>query len=175
MILDLAHASSATIADVARLSANGWGGPVIVSHTGIKSACKHDRNLSDEDLRNVVRSGGLVSLGFWTTVNCIEGSVTAQEARKAIARSFAVAYQVLSAPEFAAEMGPGYDASEHIALGSDFDGATLVPADASAIPWYLEGIAKVESDGQRVFDHAAIENIAGKNLLRLLQSALRAG
>ncbi|WP_158221830.1 dipeptidase [Actibacterium pelagium] len=173
MVLDLAHASSATIADVAQLSSEGKGGPVIVSHTGVKSACKHDRNLSDEDLRNVVRSDGVVSLGFWTTVNCIKGAVTAQQARLAIARSFAVAYQILSTPEFAAEMGPGYETSSHIALGSDFDGATLVPADASAIPWYLEGIAKVEADGQRVFDRASIENVAGKNLLRLLLGAMK--
>ena len=172
MILDLAHASSDTIADVARLSAEGKGGPVIVSHTGIKSACDHDRNLSDEDLRNIVRSGGVASLGFWTTVNCFEGSVTAQEARQVIARSFVAAYKVLAAPEFAAEMGMGYDPSTHLALGSDFDGATLVSADASAIPWFLEGIATIEVKGRRVFDGAAIENIAGLDLLRLIQNAL---
>lgn len=172
MILDLAHASSETIADVARLSAEGKAGPVIVSHAGVKSACDHDRNLSDEDLRNIVRSGGVASLGFWTTVNCFEGSVTAQEARQAIARSFVAAHQVLTAPEFTAEMAADYNPSAHLALGSDFDGATLVPADASAIPWYLEGIATFEVEGRRVFDRSAIENIAGLNLLRLIQSAL---
>jgi membrane dipeptidase len=172
MVLDLAHASSETIANVADMSSAGGGGPVVVSHTGIGSACEHDRNLSDEDLRNVARSGGVVSLGFWTTVNCIEGSVTLPEARQAIARTFGIAYQILSAPDFAEEMGPRYNASEHIALGSDFDGATLVPADVSAIPWYLEGIARFETDGQPLFDYMDIENIAGRNLLRLIRGAL---
>lgn len=172
MILDLAHASSQTVSDVTKLWAARGGGLVIVSHTGIKAACQHDRNLTDVDLRNVARMGGVVSLGFWTTVNCIEGSVSVQEARQAIAHSFATAYQVLTAPEFIKEMGPGYDASEHIALGSDFDGATLVPADVSAVPWYLEGIAKAEVDGKRVFDKAAFENVAGKNLLNLIRKAL---
>ena len=175
MVLDLAHASSQTIADALTLSQSGKGGQVIVSHTGVRRACPIDRNLSDEDVRNVARMGGVISIGFWTTVNCFDRSVTADEARQAIATSFAAALEVLSEPEFLTKMGQDYEPTHHLALGSDFDGATLVPSGADAIPWYLEGISKFQVDGHRPFDREAIENIAGKNLLRLLSDALADG
>jgi membrane dipeptidase len=130
--------------------------------------------LIDEDVRKIARAGGVIAIGIWSTVNCFEGGISARDARQAIARSFGVAYQILSAPEFVEEMGSEFDAADHLALGSDFDGATLVPANASAIPWYLEGIAQFELDGRGVFDSAAIERIAGANLFRLLEQALKA-
>lgn len=173
MILDLAHASSKTIEDVAELSQMETGGQVIVSHTGIQSACQHDRNLTDEDVRNVARAGGVIAIGFWSTVNCFDDSVSARIARQAVAHSFGIAHRILSAPEFAAELGSAYEASDHLALGSDFDGATLVPADAAAVPWYLEGISQVEMDDRRVFDFVAIEKIAGANLFDLLARTLK--
>ena len=171
MILDLAHASSETIADVLALSKSGAGGQVIVSHTGVRRACPINRNLTDEDVRNVARMGGVISLGFWTTVNCFDGSVSAEEAREAIAKSFAITFEILSEPDFVAEMGPDFKPMHHLGLGSDFDGATLVPSGADAIPWYLEGISQFRQNGQQPFDWEAIENIAGKNLLRLLYFA----
>lgn len=172
IILDLAHASSQTISDVLELSRENPTAQVIVSHTGVQTACQNDRNLTNQDLRNIARMGGVVSLGFWTTVNCLERSVSAWEARKAIGQSFKSAYQVLSDPEFLAAMGEGYEPSEHLAIGSDFDGATLVPAGIDAMPWYLEGIAKQTLDGEPVFSQQALENLAGLNVLRLLKRAL---
>ena len=172
MILDLAHASSKTLADVAALSKSGAGGQVIVSHTGVRRACPIDRNLTDEDVRNVARMGGVISLGFWTTVNCFDGSVSANEAREAIAKSFAITLEILSEPEFVTEMGTSYEPMRHIGLGSDFDGATLVPSGAEAIPWYLEGISGFQKNGLQPFDREAIENIAGENLFRLLTDSL---
>ena len=115
--------------------------------------------------------GGVISLGFWTTVNCFDGSVSAEEAREAIAKSFAITFEILSEPDFVAEMGPDFKPMHHLGLGSDFDGATLVPSGADAIPWYLEGISQFRQNGQQPFDWEAIENIAGKNLLRLLYFA----
>lgn len=173
MVLDLAHASSKTIADVLTLSKSGTVGHVIVSHTGVQRACKIDRNLTDEDVRNIARMGGVVSIGFWTTVNCFDPSVTADEARMEIAKSFAAALEVLSEPEFIAEMGPAYEPTRHLALGSDFDGATLVPSGADAMPWYLEGISHYENEkGIQPFQSPAIERLAGENLYDLLAGAL---
>ena len=175
MILDLAHASSETIADVAELSVAGNGGPVVVSHTGIKAACNHDRNLSDEDVRNVVRSGGVVAIGFWSTVNCFPPKTTAEEARNLVSHSFASAYEILNTPEFLAEMGTKFDPANHLALGSDFDGATLVPYDASGIPWYLEGLHLLQTNNGARFNADALKKIAGGNMFRMIQSTLKSG
>jgi len=116
---------------------------------------------------------GVISLGFWTTVNCFDGTVTAEEARQAIARSFGAALEVLSEPSFVVEMGPEYEPIRHLALGSDFDGATLVPRGADAIPWYLEGISRFQrEDGTKPFDNQSIKRLAGENLYDLLAMSL---
>ena len=172
MVLDLAHASSDTIRDVTELALQDPARQVIVSHTGVRAACDHDRNLTNEDVRNVARAGGVVGLGFWTTVNCFGVDSSMEDARKAIGRSFAAAYDVLNAPDFRAEMGPDFDAVNHIALGSDFDGAITSPIDVSSIPWVLEGLGLVERNGKPLFDATAVEKIAGANTQRLLRRAL---
>src|SRR5262249_40499380 len=53
MIIDLAHASDATIRDVTQMATR----PVLVSHTGVKGTCNNNRNLSDEQLKAIARTG----------------------------------------------------------------------------------------------------------------------
>src|SRR5208282_2666692 len=66
MIVDLAHSSSRTIDDVLALATR----PVIVSHTGVKGTCNNTRNLSDDQLRGVARTGGVIGIGYWDTAVC---------------------------------------------------------------------------------------------------------
>ena len=54
MIVDLAHASPATIDDVLAAATN----PVIVSHTGVQGTHKSTRNLSDRHMQAVANRGG---------------------------------------------------------------------------------------------------------------------
>src|SRR4030095_10350751 len=86
--------------------------PVIVSHTGVKGTCNNTRNLSDGQLKAIKLNGGIVGIGFWDTVVC------GQDAG-AIARSIRYAVNVA-----------GID---HVALGSDYDGAVVVPFDTTGI------------------------------------------
>ena len=59
VILDLAHASPATFAEVlARLS----GPPVICSHAACRALNDHPRNLTDDQLRSLADAGGLFGL-----------------------------------------------------------------------------------------------------------------
>src|SRR6185503_7747460 len=61
MIVDLAHASPALIHDVLAIAKR----PVIVSHTGVQGVCPGSRNLTDEALRGIAATGGLVGIGYW--------------------------------------------------------------------------------------------------------------
>ncbi|GLS29267.1 Zn-dependent dipeptidase, dipeptidase homolog [Mesorhizobium albiziae] len=108
MIVDLSHGSAAQVADVLAMATR----PTVVSHTGVKGTCDNNRNLSDEQLRAIAANGGLVGLGFWETAVC--GADAA-----AIAR----------AQRYTADL-IGID---HLALGSDFDGAVETPFDASGL------------------------------------------
>ncbi|MFL5686903.1 MAG: dipeptidase [Chloroflexota bacterium] len=128
LLLDLAHASSATIDDVLALASR----PVVASHTGVRAAVAGVRNLPDDQVRGIAATGGLVGIGFWP-VAC-----GGRDAR-AIARS------VVRAIDLA-----GVD---HVGIGSDFDGAVSTPFDASGMPLVTEALI---ADGLSERDIAAV-------------------
>jgi len=108
MVVDVAHASSATIDDVLAMAAR----PVVASHTGVRGTADNARNLSDAHLRGIAATGGVVGIGFWPTA-CGGDDVAS------IARSIRYAIDVAGV--------------DHVGLGSDFDGAVPVPIDATGL------------------------------------------
>jgi microsomal dipeptidase-like Zn-dependent dipeptidase len=141
MALDLAHASAQTIDDALAIARR----PVIVSHTGVKGTCDNARNLSDAQLRGVARTGGVIGIGFWETAVC------GREPRD-IARAIRHAVTVA-----------GID---HVALGSDFDGAVATPFDAAGLPALTDALI---AEG---FSDDDIARIMGANAIRVLQNVL---
>lgn len=115
MLMDVAHASSATIDDVVALAAR----PVVASHTGVRAAAPGIRNLPDDQVRAIAAMGGLIGIGFWP-VAC-GGTEVAD-----IARSIVTAVELAGV--------------EHVGLGSDFDGAVPTPFDASGMPLLTEAL-----------------------------------
>jgi membrane dipeptidase len=142
--IDLAHASAAAIEEVASIARR----PVLVSHTGVRATCDNGRNLSDEQLRAVAATGGLIGIGFWPT------AVGGDDA-KAIARAIAHAVSVV---------GPN-----HVGLGSDFDGAVPTPFDASGLA-LLTGALLAKG-----LDDTTIAAVMGGSAVRFLRSSLPAG
>ena len=141
MVLDLAHASEKTIDDALDVARR----PVVVSHTGVKGTCDNARNLSDAHLRGIARTGGVIGVGFWETAVCGRDA-------GAIARAI--------------RHGVSVAGIEHVALGSDFDGAVATPFDASGMAALTEALL---AEG---FAEADIARIMGGNAIRVLQSAL---
>jgi membrane dipeptidase len=115
MVLDVSHASSATIDDVLSLASR----PVVASHTGVRAAVPGIRNLPDDQVRGIAATGGLVGIGFWP-VACGGRNATS------IARSIGAAIELA-----------GID---HVGLGSDFDGAVPTPFDATGMPLVTEAL-----------------------------------
>lgn len=141
MLVDLAHASPATIDEVLAMARR----PVVVSHTGVKGTCDNRRNLSDAHLRGVAVTGGVVGIGFWDTAVCGRDE-------PAIARAVVHAVRVAGA--------------DHVALGSDFDGAVTTPFDAAGLPRLTDALLAAglgEDDVARVM---------GDNVQRLLRESL---
>jgi len=106
MIVDLAHSSAATFADVMKLATR----PVVVSHGGVKATCNTPRNLTDEQLLMLKGNGGMIGIGYWDAAVC---EPTPQATAKAILHVIKVA---------------GID---HVGLGSDYDGGTTVGFDTA--------------------------------------------
>ena len=141
MVIDLAHSSADTLHDVTAIATK----PVVVSHTGVKGICDNNRNLSDDQLRAVAATGGVIGIGFWDVATC------GQDA-KAIATAIRYAVGVVGA--------------EHVALGSDFDGAVTEPFDASGLVLITEELLQ-----QGVSDHD-IRLVMGENVVRVLSQVL---
>ena len=141
MVLDLAHASPKTFDDAIAVATR----PLVVSHTGVRATCDNLRNLSDEQLRAVAKSGGVVGIGFWDTATC------GQDA-KAIARAIRHAANVAGV--------------DHVGLGSDFDGAIAAPFDASGLAEVTDALL---AEG---FHEDEIVAIMGGNVARVLANVL---
>jgi membrane dipeptidase len=141
MLIDLAHASPATLRDVTAMATR----PLIVSHTGVKGTCNNPRNLSDDELRAVARTNGVIGIGLWDTASC--GS----DAR-ATARAIHYAMNIVGA--------------DHVALGSDFDGGVTTPFDSSG--WALLTDALL----QEGISDQDIHKIMGENVVRVLLDVL---
>ena len=84
MLVDVAHASSATVDDVLAIATR----PVVASHTGLRSLVDNARNLTDDQARGIADSGGVLGIGFWPTV-C--GGDTATDIARAIRQAIGVA------------------------------------------------------------------------------------
>jgi microsomal dipeptidase-like Zn-dependent dipeptidase len=141
MLIDLAHASPATLRDVTAMATH----PLIVSHTGVKGTCNNPRNLSDDELRAVARSNGVIGIGLWDTATCGNDA-------KATARAIRYAVNIVGA--------------DHVALGSDFDGGVTTPFDSSG--WALLTDALL----QEGFSEQDIHEIMGENVVRVLLEVL---
>ena len=141
MLVDLAHASPRTIDDVLKIATR----PVLVSHTGVRGTCDNGRNLSDEQLRAIARTGGIVGIGFWDTAVCGESA-------DAIARAIRHAANIVG--------------SSHVALGSDFDGAVRTPFDTSGEALITEALLNEN------FTEEEIARIMGGNVIKLLSDQL---
>jgi len=141
MIVDLAHASSKVFEDVLSIATL----PVVVSHTGVKGTCDNARNITDEQIRGIAGTGGVIGIGYWENAVC--GKDT-----KAIARAI----------RHTAEVG----GVEHVALGSDYDGRVTVPFDTSGVGKVTEALIDAG------FSDQEIRSIMGANVLRVLAETL---
>ncbi len=141
VFIDLAHASPKTIDDVLKMAKR----PVIVSHTGVKGTCDNMRNLSDDQLRAIAQNGGIVGIGFWDTAVCGRDAA-------AIAKAIHHAVNIMGV--------------DHVALGSDYDGAIEAPFDATGVVQITDALLR---EG---FNDDEIGKIMGENVVRALQSYL---
>jgi microsomal dipeptidase-like Zn-dependent dipeptidase len=141
MIVDLAHASSKTIDDVLAISTK----PLVVSHTGVKATCNNNRNLSDEQIKNIARTKGIIGIGYWDTAVCGKDA-------KAIVKAIRHVVDLVGV--------------DYVGLGSDFDGAVTVPFDTTGVVQITDALLE---DG---LTEEEIRKIMGGNLLRVLKETL---
>ncbi len=146
ILVDLSHLNARGFWDVAELS----GAPLVASHSGAHALCPSPRNLTDDQLRAIGASGGLVGINFHV------GFLRADGADDAATPLSLVAEHAAHVAEVA-----GVDA---VALGSDFDGATMPEelGDVTGLPAVLEALRAAG------FGEADVEQVAYGNWRRVL-------
>ena len=137
VIIDIAHASPQMVADVLELSS----APAILSHGGMKGLCDSARNLDDSLMVEFANKGGLVGIGYWEGAIC---DVTP----KGIVQAIRYAIDIMGV--------------EHVALGSDYDGATAVLFDTSELAILTETML------QKGFTEHEIRSVMGENVKRFM-------
>lgn len=141
LLIDLAHSSPQAIDEVLEIS----NVPVIASHTGVRGTHDNSRNLSDEQVRRIAATGGVIGIAmFDMAVGAVSVEATAR----------AIRYVV------------DLTGVESAAVGSDMDGAITCPIDVSGLPLLTEALL-----GQG-FEAREIAQIMGGNALRVIRSTL---
>ena len=141
MIIDIAHASPQIIDDILEITDR----PIVSSHTGVKGTCNNVRNLSDEQLKAIAKSGGLIGIAMFKQAVC---GTDAEATAKAI--------------KYARDLV----GVEYVALGSDFDGSVTTPFDITGLPLIVEELLKLN------FKEKEIQMIMGKNMEKFMLNNL---
>ena len=141
MIVDIAHCSHQCVSEILAMARR----PVVSSHGGVQATCKVNRNLTDEEIRGVARTGGVVGIGYWDAAVCDTDPRAAARAMKHVKDLVGVQY---------------------VALGSDYDGATTVRFDTGQLVQVTQALL---DEG---FTPDEIRAVMGGNALRVIRAGL---
>jgi membrane dipeptidase len=149
IMLDLSHLNEKGFWDVAELS----NAPLVATHSGVHAISPTPRNLTDAQLDAIAQSGGVAGVNFHTGFLRADGRADQETSLAEIVHH--VDYMV-------DRMG-----IDHVALGSDFDGATMPQdlKDAAGLPKLVEAL---QDRGYRDGDLA---KIAHENWVRVLRQS----
>jgi membrane dipeptidase len=146
IMVDVSHLNEAGFWDVSRLGV----GPIVASHSAVHALCQTSRNLTDAQLDAVGASGGLVGIVFAVPFLRADFADDADTPLSLIAEHAAYVAERIGVA--------------HVALGSDYDGATI-PAplgDVAGTPRLLDAL------GDAGFGSEDLAAIAWGNWRRVL-------
>src|SRR5690606_2796051 len=147
VMIDLSHISERGFWDVADLS----DAPLVATHSNAHALSPSPRNLTDAQLQAIAETKGVVGLNFNVGFLAEDGSSDPALPLEVMVRHIDYLVDKL-----------GIDG---VALGSDFDGATMPSAigDVSGLPRLLEALREAG------YDQESLEKIAYRNWLRVLR------
>lgn len=141
MAVDVSHLNEAGFYDLFAKTDR----PPMASHSCCRALCDHFRNLTDDQLRLMIREGGFVGVNFYPHFLSEDGKADAALVARHI--------------DHICQLG----GAEIVGFGSDFDGIETTPDNVrhpADIPNLLDELRRLG------YDDAAIAGIAGENLKR---------
>jgi membrane dipeptidase len=147
IVIDLSHLNDEGFWDVIEVSED----PIVATHSNSRAVCNIPRNLSDEQIAAIAKSGGVVGVNFLP---------------ESIDPESPTLERVLDHIDHMVELvGP-----EYVGIGSDFDGMDITPTglkDVSEIPNLTKGLIS------RGYGDEDIIKILGGNFLRVFREVFR--
>ena len=194
MMADVSHVSDKTFWDIVETSTK----PVIATHSAVRSIVPHPRNLTDDQIRALARTGGVVSVVFypafvepgWKEAQARVDAEIAAQVQEASRREQGTPTQKRAARdrvrtrEYARRM-PRVSVArvadhidhivrlvgvDHVGLGSDFDGIQAVPADLATVEDFPKLTEELLRRGYSAED---VRKILGGNILRVMEEVAR--
>ena len=154
MMVDVSHASKATMLDAVRLSR----APIIASHSSARALTETPRNLDDEQLRALRENGGVVQI---VALDAFVSRTAADGEQAAAAPSADVAAFVDPIDHAVQLIG-----IDHVGISSDFDGGGGVDGWRHAGETFNVTLELV----RRGYTEEEIAKLWGGNLLRVLRA-----
>jgi len=191
VIVDVSHSGEQTFWDILEVTTN----PIIASHSSVYALCPHFRNLKDDQLRAIKENGGAVFVNFYPGYIDSTFEQKAEEIRErhqAELDSLKKHYGEESDDYWYAsmdvletdigEVAPSVDVlvdhidyiskligPEHVGLGSDFDGVSVLPKgveDCTKLPVITEKLL------ERGYSEEDIRKILGGNFKRVFKEVV---
>ncbi len=192
MMVDVSHLSEEAFWDVVNLSS----APIIASHSCVRAICDHYRNLTDEQIKAIAKSGGVIGINFFSAyldddfrktsdsiykeINIRKGEIKEKFKGddKKIEEETSLLYKNANfpAPTTLSKLVDHIDyivklvGSDYAGLGSDFDGIPAIPLeikDASGLPAITQELMN------RGYKDEDIKKILGGNFLRVFGEVCR--
>jgi membrane dipeptidase len=195
IMVDVSHVSDQTFWDIIQTSTS----PVVATHSGVRALVNVPRNLTDEQLRALARTGGVCCVIFYPAF--LEPGW--QEAQRRVDAEIAPLVESASAHaqgtpaqrklvrdrvrerEYLKRL-PAVSVArvvdhidyivklcgiEHVGVGSDFDGMQAAPADLSSVADFPNLTKELLKRG---YSEEDIDKILGGNMLRVMEETERA-
>jgi membrane dipeptidase len=147
ILIDLSHLNEKGFWDVAELSA----APLVATHSNAYALSQSSRNLTDDQIKAIGESGGMIGLNFANGFLRADGRWGSEIGLDSMLRHLDHLLNLAG--------------EDHVGLGSDFDGARIpsLIGDAAGLPNLIDAM---RAQG---FGEALIGKIASENWLRVLE------
>ncbi|MDT5062915.1 MAG: rane dipeptidase [Acidobacteriota bacterium] len=190
MMVDVSHVSDPTFWDIINTSTK----PVIATHSGCRAIANVPRNLTDEMIRALAKTGGVACVLFYPEFlepgwsekkKQVDAQIAAMVQKASDEEPGGIALKKMARDrvrlrEYARRLPPVTVARlvdhidhivqlvgiDHVGIGSDFDGIQATPADLSTVADLPNLTAELLRRG---YSEEGIDKILGGNILRVME------
>ncbi len=194
MLVDVSHVSDKTFWDIINASTK----PVIATHSGVRAIADVPRNLDDDMLRALAKTGGVACIVFYPEFlepgwsekkRRVDAEIEPRVAKASEAVHGDVAHKKIARDhvrmiEYAGRLPPvsitrlvdhiDYVVKlvgiDHVGIGSDFDGIQATPSDLASVADLPNLTAELLRRG---YDETGVDKILGGNILRVMEEVQR--